>query len=168
MHCINKKTKKICNKEHATNGIILKIKQGFFIKRIRNLNDFYCKSILYYVIRWVQMFPFAKLLLKTANISKTRRDRHFKFRLKSDSTSKNIQLQLVFIVLFADARKTVSRDAIFRGIKSYRNRILSLRPTSLNVCQTQLQALLYSDEIHQVWQHHMHFFSKNPHQTVIN
>ena len=77
------------------------------------------------------MFPFAKFVLKKANISKTRRDRHFKFRLKSDSTSKSIQLQLVFIFLFADARKTVSRDAIFRGIKSHRNRILSLRPYQL-------------------------------------
>ena len=129
--CIVSTTKKICNKEHATNGITLEIKKGFFIKRTRNLKNFYCKSILYYVIRCVQMFPFAKLLLKKANNSKTRRDRHFKFRLKSDSTSKSIQLQLVFIFLFADARKTVSRDAIFRGIKSHRNRILSLRPHQL-------------------------------------
>ena len=44
--------------------------------------------------------PFTKLLLKKVDISKIMKDRHFKYlplRLKLAVTSKNIQLQLVFI-----------------------------------------------------------------------
>ena len=48
-------------------------------KRVRNLQIFHCKTIVYYVIRREQMFPFAKLFLKKSDMSKTRKNRLSKF-----------------------------------------------------------------------------------------
>ena len=60
-------------------SLILSLCQAFYYFVFRRTTSIYCKSILYYVIRCEQMFLFAKLFSKTVDISKTRKDRNFKF-----------------------------------------------------------------------------------------
>ena len=51
----------------------------FIFQCSRKSKSFYCKTILYYIIRCEQKLPFAKLLSKKVDISKTRKTKNFKF-----------------------------------------------------------------------------------------